>query len=89
MEHLSDGRDRIRTAVLLAAGTGSRLQPLTHDVPRCLTEVNETTILERLIRGLRAWEFERLVVVVGHLDSCIRDFLVSSQPLAAADWAAI
>jgi len=78
MEHLSDGKDRIRTALLLAAGTGSRLQPLTHDFPKCLTEVNESTILERLIRGLRAWEFERLVVVVGHLDSCIRDFLDSS-----------
>ena len=77
METLGDGRDRIRTALLLAAGTGSRLQPLTDDSPKCLTEVNETTILERLIRGLRAWEFERLVVVVGHLDDCVRDFLDS------------
>jgi len=72
------GSDRIKTALLLAAGTGSRLQPLTDDSPKCLTEVNETTILERLVRGLRAWEFERLVVVVGHLDGCVRDFLDSS-----------
>ena len=57
METLGNGRDRIKTALLLAAGTGSRLQPLTEDLPKCLTEVNETTILERLIRGLRAWEF--------------------------------
>ena len=78
METLGNGRDRIRTALLLAAGTGSRLQPLTDDSPKCLTEVNETTILERLIRGLRAWEFERVVVVVGHLDGCVRDFLHSS-----------
>jgi len=77
METLGNGTDRIRTALLLAAGTGSRLQPLTDDSPKCLTEVNETTILERLIRGLRAWEFERLVVVVGHLDSCVRKFLDS------------
>ena len=54
---------------------GSRLQPLTGDSPKCLTTVNETPILERLVRGLRAWEFERLVVVVGHLDACVRDFL--------------
>ena len=78
MRTLGNGRDRIRTALLLAAGTGSRLQPLTDDSPKCLTEVNETTILERLVRGLRAWEFERLVVVVGHLDDCVRDFLDSS-----------
>ena len=75
MVTLGNGRDRIRTALLLAAGTGSRLQPLTDDSPKCLTEINETTILERLIRGLQAWEFERLVVVVGHLDGCVRDFL--------------
>ncbi len=78
MQTLGDGTDRIRTALLLAAGTGSRLQPLTDDSPKCLTEINETTILERLIRGLRAWEFERLVVVVGHLDGCLRDFLDSA-----------
>jgi len=75
---LGNEKDRISTAILLAAGTGSRLQPLTNDSPKCLTEVNGTTILERLIRCLRAWEFDRLVVVVGHLDRCIRDFLTSS-----------
>jgi choline kinase len=78
MDALGDGTDRIRTALLLAAGTGSRLQPLTDDSPKCLTEVNETAILERLVRGLRAWEFERLIVVVGHLDGCVRDFLECS-----------
>ena len=77
MIKLGIGRDRINTALLLAAGTGSRLQPLTEDSPKCLTEVNKTTILERLIHGLRAWEFERLVVVVGHLDSCVREYLDS------------
>lgn len=71
-------KDRISTALLLAAGTGSRLQPLTDASPKCLTEVNGTTILERLISGLRAWGFDRLVVVVGHLDRCVRDFLASS-----------
>jgi len=60
---------------LLAAGTGSRLQPLTDDSPKCLTEVNEITILERLVTNLRSKGFERLVVVVGHLESCVRDFL--------------
>ena len=77
MIKLGNERDRINTALLLAAGTGSRLQPLTEDSPKCLTEVNKTTILERLIHGLRAWEFDRLVVVVGHLDSCVRDYLDS------------
>ena len=78
MGTLCPGTDRITTALLLAAGTGSRLQPLTDNSPKCLTEVNKTTILERLVDGLRTWDFERLVVVVGHLDGCVRDFLDSS-----------
>jgi len=75
MQNLGNGRDQIRTALLLAAGTGSRLQPLTDDSPKCLTEINGTTILERLVLGLQSWDFERLVVVVGHMDGCLRDYL--------------
>ena len=66
---------RITTALLLAAGTGSRLFPLTQKSPKCLTLVNETSILERLIKSLNQHGFKRLVVVTGHLENCIRNFL--------------
>ncbi len=66
---------RITTALLLAAGTGNRLFPLTKKSPKCLTLVNETSILERLIKSLNQNGFKRLVVVTGHLDDCIRNFL--------------
>jgi len=66
---------RITTALLLAAGTGSRLFPLTQKSPKCLTLVNETSILERLIKNLNQQGFKRLVVVTGHLEDCIRNFL--------------
>ncbi len=70
-----DNETRITTACLLAAGTGSRLQPLTYSIPKCLTEINGRPILERLISCLREQGFKRLVVVVGHLEQCIRKFL--------------
>ena len=66
---------RITTALLLAAGTGSRLLPLTKKSPKCLTLVNETSILERLIKSLNQNRFKRLVVVTGHLEERIRNFL--------------
>ena len=66
---------RITTALLLAAGTGSRLFPLTQKSPKCLTLVNETSILERLIKSLNQHGFKRLVVVTGHLEDRIRNFL--------------
>lgn len=65
----------ITTAVLLAAGTGSRLQPLTLDAPKCLTEVGGIPILQRLIENLREQGFKRLVIVTGHLGDCIEEYL--------------
>lgn len=75
-DHLDDGTP-VRTALLLAAGTGSRLSPLTDSTPKCLVEVNGSPILERLIRSLRSHGFKRLVVVVGHLSEVIQDHLGS------------
>jgi choline kinase len=65
----------VTTALLLAAGSGTRLQPLTLDAPKCLTEVGGVPILERLVNNLRAQGFERLVIVIGHMGDRIQEFL--------------
>ncbi|PCJ30738.1 MAG: nucleotidyl transferase [Moraxellaceae bacterium] len=67
--------NHVTTALLLAAGTGSRLRPLTLDAPKCLTVVGGQTILGRLVNNLRSQGIRRLVVVTGHLDQQVRDFL--------------
>lgn len=67
--------NRISTALLLAAGTGSRLRPLTIDAPKCLTEVSGEPILARLLDNLRVQGIKRLVVVTGYLDHSVREFL--------------
>jgi choline kinase len=69
------GDNRISTALLLAAGTGSRLFPLTKSSPKCLTLVHDKSILERLINNLKEQGFKRLVIVTGYKEECIRDFL--------------
>jgi len=69
------GGNRITTALLLAAGTGSRLFPLTKSSPKCLTLVNEKSILERLVNNLKKQGFTKLVIVTGHEKDCIMDFL--------------
>lgn len=73
------GSNRISTALLLAAGTGSRLFPLTKNSPKCLTLVNDKSILERLINNLKKQGFKRLVIVTGHEKECIMDFLGSQS----------
>jgi L-glutamine-phosphate cytidylyltransferase len=65
----------VRTALLLAAGLGSRLTPLTDDVPKCLVAMSGVPILERLVRALDAHGFQRLVIVTGYKAETIRDYL--------------
>ena len=65
----------VSTAVILAAGKGCRLRPVTNDQPKCLTEINGVPILKRLVHSLRQHGFTRLIVVVGYLDHCVREAL--------------
>ncbi len=76
--HLTGGGTPIRTALLLAAGMGSRLAPFTDDVPKCLVPVSGVPIIERLVRTLDDYGFERLVAVVGHQADGVRGFLGDS-----------
>ena len=70
-----NNESRITTALLLAAGTGSRLLPLTNESPKCLTLVSETSILARLVENLFSQGIKKLVIVTGHLSTSIEDFL--------------
>jgi choline kinase len=65
----------VRTAVLLAAGLGSRLAPLTDAVPKCLVAVSGVPILERLVRALDTHGFRRLIIVTGYKAETIREYL--------------
>ena len=74
----ANGHAQVRTALLLAAGLGSRLTPLTDALPKCLVSVGGVSILERLVRSLDGHGFERLVIVTGYKAETIRDYLGES-----------
>ena len=59
---------RIRTAVILAAGMGSRLYGVTEDkVPKGLMKVNGKSLVERSIEKLKSIGIEKIFIVTGHL----------------------
>lgn len=60
---------RVRSAVILAAGEGSRLAPLSFERPKAMFEVRGEVLIERLIRQLREAGIERIAVVVGYMKS--------------------
>ncbi|MCX8012239.1 MAG: sugar phosphate nucleotidyltransferase [Desulfobacterota bacterium] len=45
----SAGEERLVKLVILAAGVGSRLYPLTSDRPKAMIEINGKTIIEKQI----------------------------------------
>jgi len=53
-------------AVILAAGPGSRLQPLTERVHKCLIKVADERILERQVRYFDQAGIEDIYVVIGY-----------------------
>ncbi len=61
----------IKKAVILAAGLGVRLKPFTDEVPKCLTEVNGTSILEHTLEILEENGIDETVLVVGYLGDVI------------------
>ena len=64
-------------AMILAAGLGTRLKPLTDNRPKALVEINGVTMLERLILKLREDGFKRIVVNVHHFSGMVKEFLAS------------
>ncbi|GAF77349.1 unnamed protein product, partial [marine sediment metagenome] len=58
-------------AIIVAAGPGSRLNPLTNERPKCLLEVGGKTILERALEALRANGIERIAIVRGYRSQLI------------------
>ena len=59
--------------VILAAGMGTRLRPLTNDIPKALLEINNITLLERMIKNCMAAGISKFIVVVGYHKSKVID----------------
>jgi choline kinase len=52
--------------VILAAGRGNRLLPMTKDKPKCLLEVGGRTLLEHQVRALELGGANKIEIITGH-----------------------
>ena len=62
-------------AIILAAGTASRLRPLTSHTPKCLLKVGERTLLQRSMDALIKAGIREFCIVTGYLHEMIEDFV--------------
>lgn len=77
MEMLIAGMEEIMKTIILAAGQGTRLRPLTDDKPKCMVEVNGRSIIERQLDtmhlcGIKA---DDITVIAGYCGDMLKERL--------------
>ncbi len=70
-------------AVILAAGLGSRLRPITNDVPKSMVPVNGIPMIDRMISRIVEAGIDDIIVVSGYLHQVLVDHLAACDIPAA------
>jgi len=78
---------RIRTAIILAGGLGTRLRSVVSELPKCMAPVNQRPFLDYVIRYLQQNGITHFVFSVGYKSEAIIDHIQNNYPQLQADFA--
>ncbi len=67
----------VKYAMILAAGLGTRMKPLTLETPKPLIKVGSKNLLERSINLLENYGVEKIIINVHHLADQIEKFILN------------
>ena len=73
---------RVQRAIIMAAGVGQRMRPLTLTVPKPLIPVRGRRMIDTVIEGLNANGIREIYVVVGHLKEQFADLPIRYRGLS-------
>ena len=62
-------------ALILAAGIGSRLAPITDNHPKCMTLVNGISIIENQILSIRESGIDDIIIVCGYKYDILKSYI--------------
>ena len=66
---------RVKKAIIMAAGLGSRLRPITLHTPKPLINVNGQRMIDTIIRALQDNGIDEIHIVVGYKKECFDTLL--------------
>ncbi|MBU0628875.1 MAG: phosphocholine cytidylyltransferase family protein [Nanoarchaeota archaeon] len=67
-------------AMILASGVGSRMYPLTDEIPKCLIKLNGKTILGHELDHLWSVGIKRAIITTGPFEEKILEFMKKNYP---------
>ncbi len=67
-------------AIILAAGVGSRIRPLTDNCPKCLLKIRGNTILEMMLSHIQNCGINDVIFVLGYLQEQIENCVKTNFP---------
>ncbi len=88
----------IRTAVILAGGLGTRLRPVTYEIPKPLIPIQGKTLTEHVIGNLKMAGVKKVYLSIGYKSEQIiayfkdkdlgveLDYIVETEPLGTGGW---
>ena len=65
----------IKKAMILAAGFGKRIQPLTFNCPKPLLKIGKETLLSNTLKFLEQYKISQIVINVHYLGEQIIDYI--------------
>ena len=62
-------------AIILAAGQGTRLRPITDDKPKCMVQFQERPIIDHIVENFRLCGIDEIIVVSGYKSNILERHL--------------
>jgi mannose-1-phosphate guanylyltransferase len=66
-------------AILLAAGYGTRLKPLTNTIPKCLVQIHDRPLLDYWFESLNKTGINDILINTHYLSSKVEDFIIQNN----------
>ena len=80
-----DQINTIKKAIILAAGFGKRMEPLTLDIPKPLIKVNGTRMIDSIVRALYFYNIKEIYVVVGYKKEMFEEWVKEYSGIVLID----